>query len=250
MDFPFGMSVEVYYRGKKIPGSTWNSFRLPGRIIGALRSLEEDSSKRFRYEIIEERGLKKIYITPVAMKAARIEYILIYGQPARIINVRGGTITVEYLRDRSIRNVERIEKGLSFPNEGEGYWPKVGHQILIEGEIAEITKVKRGENWEDTRITARFFGDIETTTVRIIDPGVSFPDAAMTDKADRAVLANAPGGIDLASKHLNMESSGQKVNITFDPAMIAQFKRGDFSGVRIQILDVTPVSLMPLLGLK
>jgi len=58
------------------------------------------------------------------------------------------------------------------------------------------------------------------------------------------------GGIDLASKHLNMQSSGQKVNITFDPAMIAQFKRGDFSGVRIQILDVVPISLMPLLGLK
>ena len=59
-----------------------------------------------------------------------------------------------------------------------------------------------------------------------------------------------PGGIDLASKHLNMESTGEKVNITFDPAMIAQFKRGDFSGVRIQILDVVPISLMPLLGLK
>jgi hypothetical protein len=40
------------------------------------------------------------------------------------------------------------------------------------------------------------------------------------------------------------------VNITFDPAMIAQFKRGDFSGVNIKILDVVPVNLMPLLGLK
>ena len=58
------------------------------------------------------------------------------------------------------------------------------------------------------------------------------------------------GGIDLTSRHLNMESSGQKINITFDPAMIAQFKRGDFSGVRIQILDVVPINLMPLLGLK
>ena len=65
-------------------------------------------------------------------------------------------------------------------------------------------------------------------------------------KTDAAVN----GGIDLAAKHLNMESSGQKVNITFDPAMIEQFKRGDFSGVKIQILDVVPVNLMPLLGLK
>lgn len=61
-------------------------------------------------------------------------------------------------------------------------------------------------------------------------------------------LAN-PGGIDLNTRTLNMESSGQKVNITFDPAMIAQFKHGDFSGVKIQILDVVPVNLMPLLGL-
>jgi len=66
---------------------------------------------------------------------------------------------------------------------------------------------------------------------------------------DKATLAN-PGGIDLNSRNLNMESIGQKVNITFDPAMIVQFKRGDFSGVRIQILDVVPVNLMPLLGLK
>jgi len=58
------------------------------------------------------------------------------------------------------------------------------------------------------------------------------------------------GGIDLNSGNLKMESSGKKVDITFDPAMIAQFKRGDFSGVRIQILDVVPVNLMPLLGLK
>lgn len=47
-----------------------------------------------------------------------------------------------------------------------------------------------------------------------------------------------------------MESEGQKVNITFDAAMIAQFKRGDFSGVKIKILDVVPINLMPLLGLK
>ena len=68
--------------------------------------------------------------------------------------------------------------------------------------------------------------------------------------ADKAVIAWAPahganafpGGIDLNSKNLNMQSEGQKVNITFNPAMIAQFKRGDFSGVRFQILDVVPVN--------
>jgi len=62
--------------------------------------------------------------------------------------------------------------------------------------------------------------------------------------------AMSPGGIDLASKHLKMQSEGEKVNIAFNPAMIAQFKRGDFSGVRIKIIDVIPVNLIPLLGLK
>ena len=64
---------------------------------------------------------------------------------------------------------------------------------------------------------------------------------------DRALLN---GGIDLNSKTLNLESSGQKVNINFNPAIIAQFKRGDFSGVKIQVLEVVPISLVALLGLK
>ena len=68
-------------------------------------------------------------------------------------------------------------------------------------------------------------------------------------KQDKAALA-IPGGIDLNSRNLKMQSEGQKVDITFDPAMVAQFRRGDFSGVRIQILDVVPINLMPLLGLK
>jgi len=60
---------------------------------------------------------------------------------------------------------------------------------------------------------------------------------------DKVASANTTdGGIDLASKHLNMESSGQKVDITFDPAMIAQFS-GRFFRVRIQIYDIVPVSL-------
>jgi len=70
-------------------------------------------------------------------------------------------------------------------------------------------------------------------------------------EAEQLVSPNSPeGGIDLNSRNLNMESSGQKINITFNPAMIAQFERGDFSGVKIKILDVVPINLMPFLGLK
>jgi hypothetical protein len=68
--------------------------------------------------------------------------------------------------------------------------------------------------------------------------------------SDKAMVQSLKGGIDLNSRSLNMQSEGPKVKITFDPATIEQFKRGDFSGVRIQILDVVPVNLMPLLGLE
>ncbi len=71
--------------------------------------------------------------------------------------------------------------------------------------------------------------------------------SAIKSQFDRAQIT--PGGIDLNSGNLNMQSQGQKVSITFDPAMIAQFRRGDFSGVRIQILDVVPVNLISLLAL-
>ncbi len=59
------------------------------------------------------------------------------------------------------------------------------------------------------------------------------------------------GGIDLNAINQKLQSEGQGVNIKFDPAMIEQFKRGNFTGVQIRILEVTPVqSLRPLLGLR
>jgi len=75
---------------------------------------------------------------------------------------------------------------------------------------------------------------------------IDYENAAMTTEA----TPTFPGGIDLNSRNLNMESTGQKIDLTFDPAMVAQFKRGDFSGVKVKILDVVPISIMPLLGLK
>ncbi len=72
-------------------------------------------------------------------------------------------------------------------------------------------------------------------------------DEAMTAGAqDRAIN----GGIDLNSRNMAMSVDGEKVDIRFDPAMIAQFKAGDFSGVVPVILNITPISnILPLLGL-
>ena len=72
-----------------------------------------------------------------------------------------------------------------------------------------------------------------------------------TSKGRKFADSAMRGGIDLNSKNMAMSVSGDKIDIKFDPAMVAQFQRGDFSGVRPQILSITPIaSVYPLLGLK
>jgi len=68
--------------------------------------------------------------------------------------------------------------------------------------------------------------------------------------ADREALS-APvlrrGGIDLNTRNTKTEVSGEKINLRFDPAMVAQFRRGDFSGVEVLIVSIVRLnSVMPL----
>lgn len=49
------------------------------------------------------------------------------------------------------------------------------------------------------------------------------------------------GGIDLNSRNMPMEIDGQKIEMKFDPALIAQFKRNDFSGVHPVIINIFPI---------
>jgi hypothetical protein len=70
------------------------------------------------------------------------------------------------------------------------------------------------------------------------------------ERGDNAVLAT-PGGIDLNAKHLQLDINGQPIDTTFDPAMMAQFKRGDFTGIYPVILNITPIpNIRLLLSLK
>ncbi|MBF0522342.1 MAG: hypothetical protein HQL24_04710 [Candidatus Omnitrophica bacterium] len=72
------------------------------------------------------------------------------------------------------------------------------------------------------------------------------------DKAMNADMKN-PGGIDLNAKNLQMNISkdGKGVEFKFDPAMVEQFKLGDFTGVIPVIIRITPISSpFPLLGLE
>lgn len=68
------------------------------------------------------------------------------------------------------------------------------------------------------------------------------PEFAGITTSDQAQAASPLGGIDLDSKNLILDVNGDKINISFDPAMLEQFRRGDFSGVRPVIISIVPVA--------
>jgi len=67
------------------------------------------------------------------------------------------------------------------------------------------------------------------------------------------MVPNPPGGIDLNGQNLRMDVTQDEHGMTmhFDPAMLEEFKKGDFSGISPVILRITPISdILPLLGIK
>ncbi len=72
-------------------------------------------------------------------------------------------------------------------------------------------------------------------------------------KADEAMKANEafPGGIDLNAKNMSLDVSGQGIDMKFDPAMVAEFQKGNFTGVEGIILRIVPIqSPLSLFGLE
>jgi SAM-dependent methyltransferase len=92
-------------------------------------------------------------------------------------------------------------------------------------------------------------GHFQVTWTQIL---ADSPDKAMThgkvlqtprlEKVRGAqVFSDTKGGIDLNSRNMLMDVSGEKINIKFDQALVDQFRRGDFSGIRPVIINITPV---------
>ena len=87
-----------------------------------------------------------------------------------------------------------------------------------------------------------------------LDIGRSDVLAREVEREYRKVMGSdssqAPGGIDMNAQNMQMNEQGQKVDMQFDPAMIEQFKNGDFTGLTPVILNITPIAnIKPLLGL-
>jgi len=89
-------------------------------------------------------------------------------------------------------------------------------------------------------------------------------DSAMTVNSTRilsrvnhkmsTVLFNGhstPGGIDLNAKNMSLDITGNGIEMKFDPAMVAEFRRGNFSGIVANIIRITPIkSPLPMMGLE
>jgi hypothetical protein len=93
--------------------------------------------------------------------------------------------------------------------------------------------------------------DVKASIARIREAGAQLSARGTKSPQDRAMNIANPGGIDLNTASMTMDATGEAVNIQFDKAMIEQFKRGDFTGVRPVILNITPIpNILPLLGLS
>ncbi len=72
-------------------------------------------------------------------------------------------------------------------------------------------------------------------------------------KRKKDIKSTPVGGIDLNAKKMDLDvaKDGNGVEMQFDPAMVAEFQKGDFTGVEGVILNIIPIaSPLPLLGLE
>jgi len=59
-----------------------------------------------------------------------------------------------------------------------------------------------------------------------------------------------PGGIDLNAKNMSLDIAGNGIEMKFDPAMVAEFRHGNFSGIVANIIHIIPIkSALPMMGL-
>ncbi|MBF0479306.1 MAG: hypothetical protein HQL26_07460 [Candidatus Omnitrophica bacterium] len=99
----------------------------------------------------------------------------------------------------------------------------------FHGIDADLVKIKSGQTWSSE------------SSVRFVNKAAAKGDEAMVN-----------GGIDLNAKNMGLDISkeGKGVQMTVDPAMVAEFQKGNFTGVEGIILRIIPIqSPLPIMGL-
>jgi hypothetical protein len=122
-----------------------------------------------------------------------------------------------------------------------------GPEVIINKILRGFTVVPRGQNYYSIADRGSLVFAIEGN-LQFLTNGEAY--AVIKGQEDNAATT---GGIDLNGKNMGMEVSaeGARTAVTFDPAMIAAFQQGNFSGVEGIILKVVPISSpLPLLGLE
>jgi predicted NBD/HSP70 family sugar kinase len=79
------------------------------------------------------------------------------------------------------------------------------------------------------------------------DAAMRSGEAAFNTVSDRGL---PPGGIDMNTSRMDMSQKGTAMDMTFDPALLEEFRRGDFSGIRPVALSVTPLDAGAVFGIK
>ncbi len=83
---------------------------------------------------------------------------------------------------------------------------------------------------------------------QIIDIMKDYVEKLNGVKLDSAMISSGAvkpetiyGGIDFNTTNFDLEETGEKINVSFDPSLIGQFMRGDFSGVSPVIIQITSI---------
>ncbi len=105
-----------------------------------------------------------------------------------------------------------------------------------------------------SEVFLRWWNEI-TWQVQAMERGLArndtHPTNEVAEQQDNAALP--PGGIDLNARNMGLEVArdGKGVDMKFDPAMVAEFQKGDFTGVEGIILRIVPLqSPFQVLGME
>ena len=109
----------------------------------------------------------------------------------------------------------------------------------FEDVVSEIKKEIKKANASDRKHTITIIARPGEYLTILIQEG----DAAMGEQKDFAAVVNPLGGIDLNAKNMGLDvaKDGKGIQMKLDPAMIAEFQRGDFSGVVPVIIQIVPI---------
>lgn len=147
-----------------------------------------------------------------------------------------------------LESINEFEKDSAMSSELENNSVQASQETTLEEENSNLLSLAE-EHIIEKIARARTAEDVQTLVGTSLTPAVQkaglhqIKRLGELQKKEEAIQdsAMAKGGIDLNSKNLQIDDQGEIVNIKFDPALIDQFKQGNFSGLRPLILRISSI---------